>query len=202
MEYIKRVRNKHSSLFYHRVICKEKRFITCCTENSNVTYEFVDNPDGAFTIHPVSGKISVSKNLDREIRDEYSLRVRADDGSWKLETVITVTLVDDNDNAPIFDRDFYEFSVPFSKNNISVVGRVHALDRDAPGPNSAVSYSLAFLHDFFNVDEFSGQVSAKNFLSSSLTHSTNKLARLSLVASLQPSLMFVSKARAYLSGAL
>ena len=134
-------------------------------ENSNVTYEFVDNPDGAFAIHPVSGKISVAKTLDREIRDEYSLRVRADDGSWKLETVITVTLVDDNDNAPIFDRDLYEFSVPFAKNTTSVVGRVHALDRDAPGPNSAVSYSLAFLHDFFNVDELSGQIVTKKDLS-------------------------------------
>ena len=102
-------------------------------ENSNVTYEFVENPDGAFVIHPVSGKISVANSLDREIRDEYSLRVRADDGSWKLETVITVTLVDDNDNAPVFDRDLYQFSVPWIKNNISAVGKVHALDRDAPG---------------------------------------------------------------------
>lgn len=134
-------------------------------ENSNVTYEFVDNPDGAFVIHPVSGKISVAKSLDRETRDEYSLRVRADDGSWKLETVITVTLVDDNDNAPVFNRDLYEFSVPFIKNNVSVVGRVHALDRDAPGPNSLVSYSLAYLHDFFGVDEMSGSIVTKKDLS-------------------------------------
>jgi hypothetical protein len=133
-------------------------------ENANVTYELVDNPDGAFAIHPVTGLVSVAKSLDREVRDEFALRVRADDGSWKLETVITVTLVDDNDNAPIFDRDLYEFSVPYVKNNVSAVGRVHALDRDAPGPNSAVSYSLAYLHDFFGVDEMSGLIVTKKDL--------------------------------------
>ena len=130
--------------------------------HSSIVSDFLD---GAFTIHPVSGKISVAKSLDREIRDEYSLRVRADDGSWKLVTVITVTLIDDNDNAPLFDRDLYEFAVPDVKNNVSVVGKVHALDRDAPGPNSAVSYSLAYLHDFFNVDETSGAIVTKKDLS-------------------------------------
>jgi len=74
-------------------------------------------------------------------------------------------LVDDNDNAPLFDRDLYEFAVPHVKNNVSTVGKVHALDRDAPGPNSAVSYSLAYLHDFFNVDETSGVIVTKKDLS-------------------------------------
>jgi len=37
-------------------------------ENSNVTYGFVDNPDNAFSIQPVTGRIHVAKSLDRETR--------------------------------------------------------------------------------------------------------------------------------------
>lgn len=37
-------------------------------ENSNVTYSFVDNPDSAFSIQSVTGRIYVAKTLDREIR--------------------------------------------------------------------------------------------------------------------------------------
>lgn len=93
--------------------------------------------------------------------------------------------MDDNDNGPQFDREVYDFTVPYSKENVSVVGKVQALDRDAPGkrflcsgdsvitltngwhfsgPNSAVSYSLAYLHDFFTVDEYSGIISTKRDL--------------------------------------
>ena len=32
------------------------------------------------------------------------------------------------------------------------------------GPNSAVSYSLAYLHDFFGVDEMSGAIMTKKDL--------------------------------------
>lgn len=68
--------------------------------------------------------------------------MRADDGAWKLETIITVTLVDENDNGPQFDREMYDFTVPFSKDNVSFVGKVQALDRDAPGRKFLKDFSI------------------------------------------------------------
>merc|ERR1712061_254615 len=99
---------------------------------------------------------SIAKNLDREIRDEYSLKVQASDGTWEIETVITVSIQDANDNRPKFDQDIYEFT--FWKDNY--IGRVHALDRDAVGPNSEVVYELSHANDFFSIDENSGEIFA------------------------------------------
>ena len=85
----------------------------------------------------------------------------------KLSTVITVTVQDDNDNIPTFDRNFYSFVIPYltkeQSNNYDgrpkYIGKVHALDRDASGPNSALTYSLAAgASDYFSVDENSGGI--------------------------------------------
>ena len=85
----------------------------------------------------------------------------------KLSTVITVTVQDDNDNIPTFDRQFYNFIIPYLINEPSnnyndrpkYIGKVHALDRDAAGPNSALTYSLAAgASDYFSVDENSGGI--------------------------------------------
>ena len=64
-------------------------------ENSNVSYKIVGGPAGGpdrlqdFRIHPLTGDVTVARLLDREVRDEYALKVQATDGAWKLETVIT-----------------------------------------------------------------------------------------------------------------
>jgi protocadherin Fat 4 len=131
-------------------------------ENANVSFKLVNNPDNAFAIHDTMGNISIVQNLDREIRDEYGLRVQASDGTWQLETVITVTIQDANDNPPTFDQDIYEFN--HAGDQSKKVGRVHALDRDSLGPNSEVSYELTHDSDFFDVDESSGDIMAKKNL--------------------------------------
>ena len=135
-------------------------------KNSNATYTLVNNPDKAFFISPTTGDISVLSTLDREIRDEYALKVQASDGAWKLETVITVTVEDANDNKPKFDHNLYEFTFPYSSLNKEgdVVGKVHALDRDSLGQNSALTYSFASVSDFFKIDEYSGIISTRKKL--------------------------------------
>ena len=53
--------------------------------------ELVTRPDRLqdFRIHSLTGDVTVARLLDREVRDEYALKVQATDGAWKLETVIT-----------------------------------------------------------------------------------------------------------------
>ena len=103
-------------------------------------------------------------------RDEYALKVQASDGVWNLDTVITVTIQDANDNKPIFDQDIYEFDyvhnpwLERSKLISDTIGKVHALDRDAVGPNSEVNYELSHVSDFFEINEFTGEIFAKDNL--------------------------------------
>ncbi len=129
--------------------------------NANSSYSFTDPGQTPFAIDPVSGNITVTGILDREVQDEYLIRVAAIDGSWRAETLVTVIVQDVNDNAPEFEQSYYSFNVPESKSAISIIGQVSATDRDKRGPNSMVSYELMSPSDFFTVDPLSGEIFTK-----------------------------------------
>ncbi|KAK8375851.1 hypothetical protein O3P69_008534 [Scylla paramamosain] len=133
-------------------------------ENANATYSFTENPGGKFYIDSVSGNVTVARAIDRELNDEYLLKVSAVDGSWRAETPLTITVQDENDNAPEFEQSYYVFNFPELQRNVAFVGQVTATDRDKQGPNSIISYSLKFPSDFFSVDPASGDIFSKQAL--------------------------------------
>nr|XP_030687106.1 protocadherin-16 isoform X2 [Globicephala melas] len=105
--------------------------------------------------------VCVARQLDREERDAYNLRVTAtDSGSPPLraEAAFVLHVTDVNDNAPAFDRQLYrpeplpEVALPGS-----FVVRVMARDPDQ-GTNGQVTYSLApGAHTrWFSIDPTSG----------------------------------------------
>jgi len=90
-------------------------------------------------------KLVLVKQLDREAREEYRLRVVAVDGgdpprSGSIDVVIRV--LDANDNVPVFDRAVYEATVAENCALRTTVARVKAVDRDA-GPNAVLTYYLS-----------------------------------------------------------
>ena len=95
------------------------------------------NEDGKFFIDPLSGKIQLAALLDRENVSTYRLRVRATDRGTppqSANTVVTVVLIDANDNKPIFEKSEYSVTV---KENIAlntVLVIVNATDKDDPDP--------------------------------------------------------------------
>nr|XP_018915731.1 PREDICTED: cadherin-related tumor suppressor [Bemisia tabaci] len=133
-------------------------------ENANATYSFTENPSRKFAIDPLTGNVTVIGHLDRETQDEYLLKVAAVDGSWRAETPLTITIQDQNDNAPEFEHSFYSFNFPELQRNIVFVGQVIATDRDKQGPNSVISYSLKHPSDLFSVDPASGEIFSKRTL--------------------------------------
>ncbi|XP_017046203.1 LOW QUALITY PROTEIN: cadherin-related tumor suppressor [Drosophila ficusphila] len=129
--------------------------------NANATYSFSENPGQKFRIEPQSGNITVAGHLDREQQDEYVLKVVASDGAWRAETPITITIQDQNDNAPEFEHSFYSFSFPELQQSIALVGQIIATDRDKQGPNSVISYSLQQPSPMFSIDPATGEVFSK-----------------------------------------
>ena len=64
-----------------------------------------------FSVDKFSGKIVLAAPLDHESTKEYMLEVEASDTSHVAKTSITVKVVDENDNPPIFERQAYEVDV-------------------------------------------------------------------------------------------
>lgn len=129
--------------------------------NANATYSFVENPGEKFIIDPISGNVTVARPLDRELQDEYLLKVAAIDGAWRSETPLTITIQDQNDNAPEFEYSYYSFNFPELQKKNSFVGQVIATDRDKQGPNSIISYSLQQSSDLFAIDPATGDILSK-----------------------------------------
>ncbi|OXB63864.1 hypothetical protein ASZ78_004159 [Callipepla squamata] len=114
---------------------------------NQITYKFDPNTNAQalslFKINSITGVITVKGQVDREKGDFYTLTVVADDGGPKVDsTVVTITVLDENDNSPQFDiTSDSAVSVPED----STVGRrvavVLARDPDA-GSNGQVTFSL------------------------------------------------------------
>ncbi|XP_078506871.1 protocadherin gamma-A12-like [Lissotriton helveticus] len=82
--------------------------------------------------------------LDREEQDAHQLVLTAADGGDPARTgtaTINITVLDYNDNAPVFSQPVYKFSVLENSAKGAVVGTVRATDIDK-GINSEVTYSF------------------------------------------------------------
>jgi len=82
--------------------------------NPTLTYDFADggNPNRMFSIDRFSGKITLAHPLDHERQQQYTLRVQASDMAHITETSITVNVLDENDNAPVFVLQSYHAALP------------------------------------------------------------------------------------------
>ena len=100
--------------------------------------------DGLFQLDPTTGQLSTIGPLDRETTAQYNLTVRATDHGDPAksgESIVTVNVLDDNDNNPVFTMTSYYYQL--SEN--AVIGMplltVEAVDEDL-GTNAMVQYSL------------------------------------------------------------
>ncbi|XP_030594395.1 protocadherin-1-like [Archocentrus centrarchus] len=89
-------------------------------------------------------QLVVMGNLDREKKDSYDLNIRVQDGgnpSRGSSALLRVTVTDQNDNAPRFERSHYEAELPENSPPGHSVLQVRANDADT-GINGEIDYSL------------------------------------------------------------
>ena len=113
--------------------------------NGSIAYEIVGgNAKNGFFINSDTGKITVANNLDHEVQSLFVLNVTAsDNGKPRLSswTIVSVNILDVNDNMPAFLRLNYSFTVVENSPLKTVIGRAIAFDVDS-GANGQLTYSL------------------------------------------------------------
>ena len=114
-------------------------------DNAVVTYSIVSgNALGRFNIAPGSSHVTLAGFLDREIIPSFRLDIRAVDGGTPQMTATTqllVTVLDVNDESPLFDSASYTYTISEDRPVGSFIGTVRATDQDI-GTNAAITYSL------------------------------------------------------------
>ncbi|KAM6981316.1 protocadherin Fat 4 [Aplochiton taeniatus] len=112
--------------------------------NGLLLYSLKQNPKGLFHVHPKHGLITLSGPLEVST-PSYQLEVLClDQGVPQLSStlLLTVSVYDVNDNAPVFQQLSYEVIIPESEPVNSRFFRVEASDRDA-GLNGEITYHIA-----------------------------------------------------------
>uniref|UniRef100_A0A8C3B786 Cadherin domain-containing protein n=1 Tax=Cairina moschata TaxID=8855 RepID=A0A8C3B786_CAIMO len=113
--------------------------------NGQVTYHIISgNENKSFILDKITGLLSTAQLLDREVQERYSLMVMAIDGgspALSATQVLTIVVLDVNDERPIFLQQLYETAVRENQDPGELVIKVEAMDRDA-GQNSLLQYEI------------------------------------------------------------
>ncbi|XP_066479067.1 protocadherin gamma-C4-like [Tiliqua scincoides] len=138
--------------------------------NSVSTYQLT--PRGYFMLNIKSHKggskhpeLVLEKALDREQLPRHHLILKALDGGVPAKsgtTEIVVSVIDANDNPPVFNQSMYKVSLLENAQIGTLVVQLHATDKDE-GPNGKVSYSFSShtsqkIRRIFSLNEETGAI--------------------------------------------
>lgn len=126
-----------------------------------ISYSFLNSHLGQFEIHDKTGIVRLKRPLDRENESYYNLTVQAvDHGVPPLSSTVllSVTVLDVNDNPPEFMNKIMYAAVSESVPIGSDITTVHATSQDI-GVNAEISYSIVGGDEqgFFEISSTSGK---------------------------------------------
>uniref|UniRef100_A0A672LHY1 Protocadherin Fat 1-like n=1 Tax=Sinocyclocheilus grahami TaxID=75366 RepID=A0A672LHY1_SINGR len=131
--------------------------------NAEILYSLLDSADGVFSIDEETGIVHLDRPLDRELQSLYTLRAFATDrGSPRRLsslTTVSVSILDINDNPPVFERREYTSTVSEDIPVGTQVLRVHAASRDTEA-GAEITYAIINGNErgAFRVDPHTGGV--------------------------------------------
>ncbi|XP_073730275.1 protocadherin gamma-A12-like isoform X17 [Misgurnus anguillicaudatus] len=109
-------------------------------------------------------ELVLENELDREQQKEIEMILTATDGGTPQRSgtaVIHITVLDINDNLPVFSQSVYKVTLPENTPSGTSVITVSATDADE-GPNGDVSYEFSRISDkaakIFSIDRTTGQI--------------------------------------------
>ncbi|XP_047209267.1 protocadherin gamma-A12-like isoform X39 [Girardinichthys multiradiatus] len=137
-------------------------------QNTVQSYILQQNPNFVLNIQTSGGRkygeLVLDKELDREEQQELKIMLTAVDGGSPQRSgtvVIHVTVLDANDNAPVFTEDVYTARLPENSPLKTPVITVSAADKD-DGVNGEVIYEFSRISDksqtLFSLDSKTGEM--------------------------------------------
>ncbi|XP_038198152.1 cadherin-23 isoform X3 [Arvicola amphibius] len=145
--------------------------------NSVLSYYITEgNEDMTFRMDRISGEIATRPAPpDRERQNFYHLVVTVEDeGTPTLSatTHVYVTIVDENDNAPVFQQPQYEVVLDEGPDTVNTsLITIQALDLDE-GPNGTVTYAIVGgnIINTFRINRHTGVITAAKELDYEISH--------------------------------
>ncbi|GCB65944.1 hypothetical protein scyTo_0000506 [Scyliorhinus torazame] len=118
-----------------------------------------------------SAQLLLTKYLDREKQATFQLVLTAVDGGFPPRsgtTRIRITVVDVNDNAPVFDQETYRASVAENVARGTLVTKINAVDSDE-GTNAELTYSFTShvsqkFRELFTLEPATGEIRVQGLL--------------------------------------
>ncbi|XP_036445151.1 protocadherin Fat 4 [Colossoma macropomum] len=134
--------------------------------NGTVRYTITAGDTAKFHINSNTGKITTQVLLDREEKTTYQLQVSATDGGElrsHTHAIVTITVVDTQDNPPIFSQKEYSFVMFENVPPNAVIGTVSATTVDL---NTNITYLIASgdQRGLFAVNGGTGQITATSLI--------------------------------------
>ncbi|XP_029298083.1 protocadherin Fat 2-like [Cottoperca gobio] len=133
-------------------------------QNAVQRYSLQKNDNFIFSVESNKVELVLQNKLDREKQKEINLLLTALDGGSPQRSgtvVIHVTVLDANDNAPVFSQAVYKASLPENSPVDTLVINVSATDADE-GVNGDVTYHFGHVADdninIFSIDPKTGQI--------------------------------------------
>ena len=122
--------------------------------NAVVSYSISSSP---FIINENTGSVTVNASLDYEDVTEYSVTITASDGTLSSNRLVTIGVIDVNDNAPVFSMSGYTAQVAEHSDINTPVANISATDDDS-GAFGMISYALEGTNGVFRIDSTTGEV--------------------------------------------
>ena len=119
-----------------------------------LSYYILDGAEGTFKIDVTNGDITLDKSL---VLKDYLLSIRVTDGLFNVDTFLTVSVLDVNNNSPVFSEPSYEGSFDEEQPLGTSVLKVTATDEDL-GMNGDVYYKILTVTNSFQINQTSGWI--------------------------------------------
>ncbi|XP_050924193.1 protocadherin gamma-A11-like isoform X2 [Lates calcarifer] len=133
-------------------------------QNAVQRYNLQKNDNFILAVDSNKVELVLANKLDREKQKELNLLLTALDGGSPQRSgtvVIHVTVLDANDNAPVFSQAVYKASLPENSAPDTIVIKVSATDTDE-GVNGDVTYDFGHVSDedvnVFSIDPKTGEI--------------------------------------------